>query len=249
MASPRPSINYYEILEVAHDAPQNEVHRAYQKAKQTYSQDNPALYSMFSKDEARELVRMIEESYQVLGNQNSRREYDESLKSPSAKSEENSAGVEAVLEKNRHEALPDFAMSESDIAPENASAQAAGEFVVRTRQIPKPTPPAGHGRTSLSTYEIDEALEAEISAREEWDGAFLQKVRTYKNVSLDKLSEATRVSRSYLTAVEANDHANLPAHVFVRGFVSQTARILGLDEAKVATNYIKLLKATAGGKK
>jgi cytoskeletal protein RodZ len=45
------------------------------------------------------------------------------------------------------------------------------------------------------------------------------------------------------------DWKNLPAPVFVRGFVAQTARILGLDEAKVATSYMKLLKVASGAKK
>src|SRR5690349_7758654 len=71
--------NYYEILEVQQDAAQHEIHKAYQKAKTTYSQDNPALYSMFSQEEARELLRMIEEAYSVLGNQTMRKTYDESL--------------------------------------------------------------------------------------------------------------------------------------------------------------------------
>src|SRR5262249_52505125 len=71
--------NYYEVLEVAPDAPQHEVHKAYQRAKSTYSQENPALYSMFSADEARELLKLIEEAFAVLGNHSLRKAYDEAL--------------------------------------------------------------------------------------------------------------------------------------------------------------------------
>ena len=71
--------NYYEILEVSPEAPSHEIHRAYQRARETYSQDNPALYSMFSAEEARELLRMIEEAFAVLSNASLRRSYDESL--------------------------------------------------------------------------------------------------------------------------------------------------------------------------
>ena len=69
--------NYYEVLEVAEDAPPHEVHKAYQRAKSTYSSDNPALYSMFSPEEARELLRLIEEAYMVLGNLGLRKSYNE----------------------------------------------------------------------------------------------------------------------------------------------------------------------------
>lgn len=238
MVSHRPGTNFYEILEVSFDAPQNEIHRAYQKAKKTYSQDNPALYSMFSKEEARELVQLIEDAYQTLGNQSSRKAYDDSSANGSAHYVAVAVPMAAPqppiapLEPVRHDSLPDFVLSE----PKPATVAAH-------------LPPPPQGRTSLSTYQIVEAVEAEIAAREDWDGAFLMKVRTYKNVSIDKLSDATRVSRGYLSAVEGDDFKNLPAAVFVRGFVAQTARILGLDEAKVAGSYVKLLKAASGARK
>src|SRR5947208_3257831 len=78
MANSGTNTNYYEVLEVAEDAPPHEIHRAYQRAKSTYSSDNPALYSMFSPEEARELLRLIEEAYTVLGNPGLRKSYDES---------------------------------------------------------------------------------------------------------------------------------------------------------------------------
>jgi hypothetical protein len=231
---------------------------------------------MFSREEARELLSMIEEAYQTLGNQSARAAYDDSLSATAgdgpapafagASSAEPTAmpsldqafapvpeaamamAGKAGLAKNppeagalNHEALPDFSLSDGDASQV--------EFVVRKREAAKAALPSGQGRTSLSTYKIDEAVEAEIAARDEWDGAFLGKVRAYKNVSLDKLSDATRVSRAYLAAVEASDFRALPAPVFVRGFVAQTARILGLDEARVATSYMKLLKAASGAKK
>jgi curved DNA-binding protein CbpA len=73
---------YYDILEVKTDAPQNEITRAYERAKITYSATNPALYTIFSMDEARELVTVIEEAYVILGNATYRTRYDELLNDP-----------------------------------------------------------------------------------------------------------------------------------------------------------------------
>lgn len=71
--------NYYEILELNSNAAQNEVSKAYEKAKFTYSGENPAIYTIFSEQEARELLVMIEESYLVLGNKSLRTIYDQRL--------------------------------------------------------------------------------------------------------------------------------------------------------------------------
>jgi DnaJ-class molecular chaperone len=67
----------YEVLEVSPDAPQEEIHQAFLRAKHTYSSDSPALYSVFSKEEAHELLKLIEDAYAVLGNPHKRKEYDD----------------------------------------------------------------------------------------------------------------------------------------------------------------------------
>lgn len=71
--------NYYEILELKSNAPQHEVTTAYERAKATYTGDNPAIYTIFSQQEARELLGMIEEAYSVLGNKTLRGIYDQRL--------------------------------------------------------------------------------------------------------------------------------------------------------------------------
>lgn len=242
----RANTNYYEILEVPTNAPQNEVHKAYQRAKATYSQDNPALYSMFSKDEARELVQMIEEAYAVLGNRASRRAYDQSLQAgtsfapPAPHTFDSSATSASAVPGSQmaHANLPDLPLHESP-KKKDTNPPSSGKPVANAKSGAN----EGMGRTPLSTYKIDESIESEIRDCTEFNGAFLHKVRTYKNVNIERLSESTRISRTYLLAVESDDYSALPAPVFVRGFVVQFARHLGLDETKVAAGYMKLFKA------
>jgi len=257
--------NYYEVLEVSETAQTHEIHKAYTRAKATYSSENPALYSMFSPEEARELLRLIEEAYSVLGNPSLRKSYDDarargersphvalvmtsygqtSTSAPQAPPPSATAAQPQPLKPvaasanpaqiaNEHRALPDFAGPASEpMAPPAPSKQ---------------TPlPEGMGRTSLSTYKIDESFEEELKNTTEFDGRVLQRARLYKNVSIDRLSEATRISRPYLMAVETNDYKALPAAVFTRGFVVQIARALGLNENQVAASYIKMFKAGGG---
>lgn len=246
--------NYYEILEVSPNAPGHEIHRAYQRARETYSQDNPALYSMFSPEEARELLRLIEEAFAVLSNVGLRRSYDESLSRGEAspvlqpleqkttEAPKAPAANPMAQVKSEHQALPDF---NAPVSSGKADSAADG-FTIRKSDKMKTELAPGTARTPVSTYKIDSAMDAEIASASEFDGGFLQKIRTYKNISLDRMSEATRISRPYLTAVETNDYKQLPAAVFVRGFVVQIARNLSLDETKVANSYMKRFKAGGG---
>lgn len=71
--------NYYEILEVSPQSHQTEVNSAYEKMKLTYSGDNPAIYTIFSEEEARNMLNLIEEAFSILGNKSLRDEYDERM--------------------------------------------------------------------------------------------------------------------------------------------------------------------------
>ena len=208
---------YYEILEISPDAPEHEIHRAYQKAKKTYSPDSPALYTMFTPDEAIELTKLIEEAYTVLSNHAARRDYDSRLlgRQPETK-------------------------------PSSANAKRTASPTQTTQPQSRPTP-EGYARTRLGAYEVNEDFEEELRQAENFDGELLRRVRNYKNINLESLSQEIRVSRTYLHALEQEDYSSLPADVFVRGFVVQYAKAVGLMPEKVAKSYMKKLKDAKQG--
>lgn len=197
--------NYYEILELPSNAPQHEVTAAYDRARSTYAGDNPAIYTIFSEQEARELLVMIEEAYQVLGNKILRNIYDQRLLS--GRSSLNDLTYESILEASK-QAFPE------------TKAESKAEF-----------------------FQKNEAFEREIKNQENWTGDFLKKVREYKNISHQKLSETTKINSFYIQAIENMNTENLPAVVFVRGYVVQIAKALGLDEKFVADSYMKNYKS------
>ncbi|MCH2533185.1 MAG: helix-turn-helix domain-containing protein [Bdellovibrionales bacterium] len=208
---------YYELLEVSPDAPQDEIHRAYQRAKETYSPDSPALYTMFTREEALELSKLIEEAYHVLSNKSKRRDYDLQLVGHSKLSPEELSNDSQVLQ-DGHEPTPKPQSKLSNDVPD------------------------GHKKTRFGSYQVKPEMEDAIENTMEWDGSFLRKVRVYKNISLEQLSAETKISRTYLKAVEDNNFDKLPARVFVRGFVVQLAKALSLDENKVAKSYMNMVK-------
>lgn len=206
--------NYYEILEVSNLATQHEITVAYEKAKRTYSAQNAALYSVFTEIEAAALRELIEEAYSVLSNQNYRNIYEKRLMSKSYSASDLS--LDAVKKASTE------LFNENSLLPTTH---------VETQETVKPS------------YEKNQALEAEIETCEQWDGDFLKKVREYKRYSLELLHEKTKVNPWYLAALEKMEPQNLPAPVFVRGYVLQLAKTLGLNEKQVAESYMKLYKS------
>jgi len=66
-------------------------------------------------------------------------------------------------------------------------------------------------------------------------GAALRAVREFHGLDLEDLSQATRIRRSYLTALEDMRLEDLPSRPFVIGYIRAYARVLRLDpEAAVA---------------
>lgn len=200
--------NYYEILELPSNAAQHEVTTAYERARDTYCGENPAIYTIFSEQEARDLLNIIEEAYAVLGNKTLRTIYDQRLFSQSPKSEELS--YDAIL------------MASKVMFPE--------QRIVEDKPV----------------YEIDEAFEQEIAETTNWDGDMLRKVREYKKLSLEKMSSKTKINQFYLNAIEGMDPSGLPAPVFVRGYVVQMAKLLGLNDRSVADSFMTLYKRKIG---
>lgn len=221
---------YYQILDLSPNAAHHDIVAAYQKAKLAYAPDSPALYTMFSKEEAEELLKLIEEAFRILSNQSSRKEYDHLL-----------------LNRSRQPTavdLPDFAPAKENSTEDGAKqVQPARQSPQNSFNIPlSGNIPAGFAKSRLSVYEVNSEIEKEIANKSEVNGAFIRKIRQYKNINLDQLSKETRISRSYLAAIEADDYEALPAPVFLRGFIIQLSRILGLEENQAATSYMSRVK-------
>src|SRR5882757_2661473 len=136
---------FYELLEVQPQAGPGEIYNAYQRARATYSPSSPALYSMFTPQEAQELMSLIEEAYQTLSHQARRREYDQKLGliDPRVKPE---SGKPAL-----------------SLRQENAKKKADDPWVgpVKVVHRSKEEVPKGFARTKFSVYEVKPDMESE----------------------------------------------------------------------------------------
>lgn len=68
-------------------------------------------------------------------------------------------------------------------------------------------------------------------------GRYLQSIRLEKKISLEKVSEETRIGMGLLQIIEKEDLEALPAEVFVRGFLRSFARAVGADEEEAVRLY------------
>jgi cytoskeleton protein RodZ len=71
-------------------------------------------------------------------------------------------------------------------------------------------------------------------------GAFgdrLRREREMSGITLDEITESTKISRRHLKALEGEHFDQLPGGVFNKGFVRAYARFLGLDEDQAVADY------------
>jgi cytoskeletal protein RodZ len=69
-------------------------------------------------------------------------------------------------------------------------------------------------------------------------GEELKRERLVREVPLEEISAATKISMRLLTALEASDVSRLPAPVFMRGFIRAYSLHLGLDPVEKVNAYL-----------
>jgi cytoskeleton protein RodZ len=71
-------------------------------------------------------------------------------------------------------------------------------------------------------------------------GAFgdrIRREREMRGITLDEITESTKISRRHLEALETEHFDQLPGGVFNKGFVRAYARFLGIDEDQAVADY------------
>lgn len=69
-------------------------------------------------------------------------------------------------------------------------------------------------------------------------GPDLKRFRESRGISLREIATASKVGIRYLEYIEAERREVLPAPVYLRGFVQEYARVVGLDPRPTAESYV-----------
>lgn len=217
------SKNYYEVLEVPTDASSDDIHKGYVRAKNAYSQDSLALYSLMTKDECDQILNLIDEAYSILSDPEKRRMYDEAR------------GINQTL--NYRNATPSRT-HDQDSSHNLRSAPQTTQHNNMSKIVAKK-------RFDL-TYDVNHDMEKKIEAATEFNGKLLQEIREYKSVDIPRMADMTKVSKTYIRYIEEEAFDKLPAAAYVRGFVYQYAKCLKLNPDLVANSYLYQMKKSRG---
>lgn len=221
------SQNYYEILSVSRGASPEDIRKSYEISRQTFQDNSLATYSLFTDGENQEILALISRAYETLFNPELRREYDSFL---DGLEREGAAGGDSWPRTLSRSAPPP---------------QPPGR--VKSAAPPKPpsTPlprearnePAADGRQPAPELKPD-AVEQYISSVSCFTGPVLQKIREMRGYSLEDIAERTKIRKTYIQYLESEQFTFLPAHVYVKGFITLIAGMLNLPAQRVANDYM-----------
>jgi curved DNA-binding protein CbpA len=85
----------------------------------------------------------------------------------------------------------------------------------------------------------------EITEETEYSGDLLRQIREARGLSLEKIADKTKISIYYLRNIEKDNYAELPAEVYVRGYIRQFAMLLDVDVEAVVRGYLDKMNKPA----
>lgn len=176
-----PPHTYHDLLEIERGATDEDVRRAFKRAKEIFGPQSMVTYGLFDPEGLEALRAKIDEAYDVLLDPSRRRPYELSV----------------------------FSTSEAPTPVVEDEARAED----------RPPPPV-------------------ISPDTEFTGELLHAVRISQGLELREISRVTKIGIHYLQCIEADEFSRLPAPVYVRGFVTEVAKVLRLDHEHVARTYL-----------
>jgi flagellar biosynthesis protein FlhG len=123
--------------------------------------------------------------------------------------------------------LYDLALPEADLA---RAVRAAAQGARRSGGMP-------------AAPDRAESPEPVLDVDEEITGAVLKKIRETRGIELAEIAQRTKISERHLRSIEDERFADMPAAVYVRGFVMEFARALRIDAQRAAENYLRRFNA------
>lgn len=211
-------LDHYELLEIGRNATAREIDRAYRTAQQTYAEDSLALYSVFESFDARAIRERIDDAYRVLGDVELRTQYHAELAIEAPNSSERETGDPAVQAGLFRSEEQSGAGTQTELRTDGALDAA----------------PIGDSLDDV----VEEYDAIDDDGRGEFDGNRLRRNRLFRGYEIDDISDVTKVSRTHLRNIEAENFEDLPADVYVRGFVAAYAQTIGLDPKVVVPSYM-----------
>ncbi len=213
----------YEVLGLSPGAAAEQVERAYRFYRDLYRENSLATYSLLSPEELSAARARVQEAYELLGDPARRLAYDVALglQAP-VPGVSPPVACEPVVEP-----VPPPAAAPVGVAP---APDTLGELAMAAGLVPLVPPPVAPP-TNPEPPPLPEPV----------TGAALKAYRVAKGVSLRDIANQSKIGVRFLEYLEADRFRDLPAPVYIRGFLREYTRACGLDPVRVIDSYLSRL--------
>jgi len=208
-------MNYYEMLDIQPNATAVEIRSAYNAAVQMYQPDSLASYSLFSAEERKEILGLLDKAYTTLINEKQREIYNAEL-APT--------GLLPVLQKSA----------------DTAKKEAVNIFHLEGQKEIAAVPKSSHLELKKKVAQSERIRQ--IAGRAEIKGTDLKEIREELGVSIERIHQETKIRLDYLHLIEEDSPDKLPAPVFLKGFIKAYLKSLCIEPAdEISTRYMNTL--------
>jgi hypothetical protein len=255
--------DHYSLLEVARFAPKSEIVKAYHRLKAAFDPDSLATYSLFDPEEVRTIALRVDEAFRVLIDERKKEIYDrwleahergEAIPEPafSRDAANDQVVAAAVATAGTSDVKPFIPRKVPVLRPVPSGgfpipSTAAGQAAM---SAPAPaTPPATPAAAAPPAAPVDEeAIRSIVASDRDRDGAFYRSIRESRGLTLQQVAEKTKISQMYLRFIEESNYRDLPAPVYLRGFLVQMGRFYKLEAAdRLADAFMELAEKRKKG--
>lgn len=256
--------DHYSLLEVARFAPKSEIVKAYHRLKAAFDPDSLATYSLFDPEEARTIALRVDEAFRVLIDERKKEIYDrwleahergEAIPEPafSRDAANDQVVAAAVATAGTSDVKPFIPRKVPVLRP-----VPSGGFPIPSKETlaahgaghaPPPAAPAAPPAAAAPAAPVDEeAIKSIVASDRDRDGAFYRTIRESRGLTLQQVAEKTKISQMYLRFIEESNYRDLPAPVYLRGFLVQMGRFYKLEGPdRLADAYMELAEKRKKG--
>jgi curved DNA-binding protein CbpA len=200
--------NFYELLGIEFDVSPFEISHAYKENYQLYHEDSLASYSLFSREEREEILARLDEAYATLIDEKKRSQYDQSL-------------IESGILKEEMKSQE----GRKTMGPISGSKVSTNNRILAIRN-------------ELKAMVSSNLVIQEILTHNALQGKDLKRIRDELGVSLEIITEMTKVRMIFLRAIEEDEYEKAPSRMFLKSYVKAYAQSIGLDGDLVASRYL-----------
>lgn len=203
--------NYYELLDVSPQASTQEVRWAYDQAMSIYAADSLPTYSLLPEKERELILSRLVDAYKTLTNGQLRAEYNQLLLESG----------ELIAEELGLSSLKESGTINGKLREVKVESLLTGDKTTES--------PVLSAEDGFDLIDIDSTV----------SGKDIQALRIAREISVEDINRKTNIPKKTLEDIEEERFEELPALVYLKGFLKAYARILNVNEGQMVDGYVK----------